>query len=447
MRERTLNIFYFLLYNIIIVPLLFFVSHIMALFHSKFRRGIVGRYTTHRRVRKFIQDVQPVPRSVLLLHCASLGEFEHVKPFIRELKNQFDGCHIVVMFFSPSGYENVESYPGVDLFVYCPFDWWLPIWRFYYLLRPGALLVTKHDVWPNQLWLAQWMGVPRFLINASLHNASSRLNPIVRFFLQPVYHNFDCILTISEADRRNFTKLVPFEKLKVTGDTKYDQVILRSEESKRKKLFPETFWKNKKVLVCGSTWPEDETHLIPVIKKLIERFVDLRVIICPHEPTPSRIKQLQEHLYPLPNILYTEIEAYVDQPVVLINRIGLLANLYSIARVAYVGGGFKQNVHNVLEAAVYGIPVLFGPVIQKSRETQLLKRRGGGVEVTDGVQIEKYLKDFFEHEANRRQRGEIARKVVEENSGATRRMVDAILPFLEASNSEVVHKPGSLNIR
>lgn len=414
-------------YNIVFAPLFFIFAHLAAPFHSKIRKGLSGRYKTHRILREAIGSL---PMFTLLIHCASMGEFEHIKPFVRSFKQQLPQSRIVVMFFSPSGYENVKEFPGVDLFIYSPFDWWLPVLRTFRILKPSALIIAKHDVWPNQIWIAHLLKIPCFLINASLHEGSKRLRPLSRSFHKMIYDKLSSIITISKNDYDNYQKLVDADKIVIAGDTKFEQVILRMEESKKKKILREEIWQDKKIFVAGSIWPEDEEQLLPAVKPLLEKYNDMLIITCPHEPTDFHLSALKEKLSPIESCSYSKLEDYQNQSVIIIDRIGLLANLYSIADAAYVGGSFKQNVHNVLEPAVYGIPVLFGPVNRNSYEAQLLKESGGGIEVHDPAEINDVLIRFFSDEFYRRKIGAMASKVVMDNTGATQRTIDAIMPFL-----------------
>lgn len=421
----------FLADNLLLFPLIFLMFHLQALWDAKTRRGVVGRYQSQRLARCVRRSPENVGRELFLIHCASMGEFEHIKPFLRQLREKRPESRTVVMFFSPSGYENVRDVPGVDLFLYAPFDWWLPVWRLFRTLRPRALMIAKYDAWPNQVWVAKWLGIPCFLINAQLYETSSRLRWPARQVLPVIYRRFDRILCTSETDKQNYARLAPPSCITVVGDTKYDQVIFRSEESRKKAVLPAGFYREKLVFVAGSTWPEDEAQLIPAIKSLWEKHRELRVIICPHEPGEAHLAQLEVQLDPLPVVRYSRLDESAPAAVVLIDQIGLLANLYSVAAVAYVGGSFKQNVHNVLEPAVYSIPVLFGPVNQKSHEAQLLRQSGGGIEVASGEEILRLLDQFFSDEAVRRQVGKAARDLVESRRGATERTVQAILTLLE----------------
>lgn len=424
-----LTVIFAIIYNILFFLIFFILGHFAALFNAKVRKGVLGRYRSKKVLRLFARQRSPFT-PLLLIHCASMGEFEHIKPFIRSFKQQLPQSAIILMFFSPSGYENVRKFPGVDFIIYSPFDWWLPVLRVFKMLKPSALIIAKHDVWPNQIWMANLLKIPCVLINASLHDSSQQLKPLFRVFHKSIYDRLQKVITISERDANNYKKLIPAEKIIVAGDTKYEQVIMRMEESKKKHIFPEHIAANKKVFLAGSIWQEDAKHLIPVIKNLSEGHSDLLVIACPHEPTDSHIKELVEKLEPLNYCLYSDISNYQDESVIIIDKVGLLANLYSLAQVAYVGGSFKQNVHNVLEPAVYGIPVLFGPVNRNSHEAQLLKQSGGGIEVYNSEQIEQALIQFFSDDFYRKKIGANASKVVMDNTGATQRTIEAIMPLL-----------------
>jgi 3-deoxy-D-manno-octulosonic-acid transferase len=425
-------VIFFILYNFVFFPIFFIIAHLAIPFHDKVRMGLLGRYRTNW-IKKDFSRKKSASKPLILIHCASMGEFEHIKPFIRSFKQHEQQSLIVVMFFSPSGYENVKQFPGVDLFIYSPIDWWLPVLRTFRILKPAAVIIAKHDVWPNQVWIANFLQIPCVLINASLHSKSRRLRPLVRNFHKSIYNNLSRIITISKPDAENYKKVAPEADIIIAGDTKFEQVILRMEESQRKMVITEAVWQNKKVLVAGSVWPEDEDHLTPAIKNVAAQFPDLLVIACPHEPTDTHIDELQQKLLPISVCLFSQLNNYDSETVVIVDKIGLLANLYSIAQMAYVGGSFKQNIHNVLEPAVYGIPVIFGPVNQNSREAQLLKKSGGGFEVHNSAEIEDAVIKFFKDDFYRRKIGTFASNVVMENTGATQRTIEAILPFLEAS--------------
>ncbi len=419
------SIFYALVYNVLFLPLFYLALFLISLFNAKVRKGLWSRFGLSRQLKPFLTKNSQHP--VMVLHCASMGEFEHTKPFLVEFKKERPDYNVLVLFFSPSGYENVKSFPTVDYFMYSPHECLFSLWTFMRKVKPSLWIVAKHDVWPNQVWFCRLFHVPLFLINASLHEQSSRLFWLMRPFNRAVYKHFTRILAVSPSDRYNFSRLVNNGKCMVVGDTKYDQVIYRRDESLRKQFVPPDIYKNRWVMVAGSTWPEDHVYLIPALKNLLKKHEKTMFIICPHEPTPAHLEELQIHLDNLPVILLSRLDEYQDERIIIIDQIGVLANLYGIGKVAYVGGSFKQNIHNVLEAAVYKIPVIFGPVNQNSHEAQLLKAGKGGWEVQDAPEIQHVVEKFIINDVYRQESGWQAYKVVQDHGGATGKTIRKIL--------------------
>ncbi|MEJ2048947.1 MAG: glycosyltransferase N-terminal domain-containing protein [Calditrichota bacterium] len=424
-----MTLIFFLIYNFIFVPVFFLLIHLAAIFNPKLRKGVWGRYwiqTVLRRVQKEWGDKQ-----IVVIHCASMGEFEHIKPLLLGLKERKPEIYTIVLFFSPSGYENVKTFPAVDLFLYSPFEWVLPIWRFVQKVKPTVWIIAKHDVWPDQVWFARLFDIPCVLINASLHEQSSRLLWFTRKFHQSIYQYFSKILAISESDRLNFLKLAEPSQIIVAGDTKYDQVLYRNQEFSRINIIPDEVKKNRWIFVAGSTWPEDQVYLIKAITPLMRANGRILTIICPHEPTEQHLQEIVQNFRRKEIILLSDIKNYSDQSVILIDRIGVLANIYGLGKVAYVGGSFKQNVHNVLEPAVYKIPVIFGPVNRNSHEAQLLKANRGGWEVHNATEIEFLIRKFLLNDVYRQESGLKAYQIVEDNRGATKKTVEHILSYLK----------------
>jgi len=269
--------------------------------------------------------------------------------------------------------------------------------------------------------------MPRFIGKAAGCYGSTGLL-IVRYIKY-----FSKILTISENDSVNFARLVDPEKILVVGDTKFDQVIFRRDESQKMKIIPPGILKDRWVFIAGSTWPEDHVHLIPAIQNLHKESLQFLSIICPHEPTLNHIAELKNHLHGLPHILLSDIQNYQAESIIIIDRIGLLANLYGLGKSAYVGGSFKQNIHNVLEAAVYQIPVIYGPVNQNSHEAQLLKASMGGWEVRNSEGIQNIIEKFISNDVFRLEAGLKAFSVVENNLGATSKTIQVIASFLKGN--------------
>jgi 3-deoxy-D-manno-octulosonic-acid transferase len=418
-----------LLYNFIFIPLFFVLSHIGALFNKKIRQGIWGRYKNFKLLRKSKLNFKK--HQTLVVHCASMGEFEHIKPFLVKFRKKKPKYKIVVLFFSPSGYQNIKKFFGVDIILYTPFDWFIPILRLMLYLRPKVWIIAKHDVWPNQIWIANLLKIPVFLINASFQSHKKPKSFLSKIFYQIHYSSLTKIMTVSERDRINFLTLVKEEIVLVAGDTKFDQVIFRSEESLNKVIFPKQETKNKWIIIAGSTWPEDHEQLLPAIQELQRIYKKILVVICPHEPTQQQLNKLIQQIIPNRFILYSNMKNYTNESIIIIDKIGLLANLYSFGKVAFVGGSFRQNVHNVLEPAVYQIPVLMGPINLNSNEAQLLKSNNGGYEVKNTAEIKSLIEKFILNDIFRQETGKKAYDVVDKNKGATKITVDTILGYLD----------------
>jgi 3-deoxy-D-manno-octulosonic-acid transferase len=423
-----LTAFFFLVYNTVLLPVLYMFIYIAALFKVKIRKGLIGRHILFKELRRNSSVFFNKP--ILVLHCASMGEFEHTKPFLKEFRKVKPDFKIIVIFFSPSGYENVKKFSVVDLFLYSPNEWIISVWRFIRRLKPKAWVIAKHDVWPNQVWLCRFLKIPLFLINASLHTQSGRLSKIYLSFYRSVYRSFTKVLTISEDDRKNLLQIIPSDDLVVVGDTKYDQVIYRRDESQKMQIIPRSILKNRWVFIAGSTWPADHQYLFPTVISLKAKYPQLLTIICPHEPTRQHLDEIYNQISVNDFVLLSNIHHFKGQSFIIIDRVGVLANLYGLGKAAYVGGGFRQNVHNVLEAAVYKIPVLFGPINQNSHEVQLLKKESGGWEVSDAGEIEILLERFILNDIYRQECGLRAYRIVELNRGATRKTVDHIVSNL-----------------
>lgn len=257
------------IYKFIILPLIFIGIHIVAIFSKQIREGLFPRRRTINGLIEWLGDKNESKKYVLF-HAASMGEFEHIKPLLFNMKQKYNTINILT-FFSPSGYKHVKNTPGLDYFLYMPFDFSSHWKRLYKVLDPSLLIISKHDVWPMQIWQAKKMDIPTYLVNASLPERSSRTRPFVKSFLKYVYRDFDKIFTISEEDGKRFSEHYPRCSVRVMGDTKYDQVMLRRNEALKKEILPESWYKNKWIFLAGSIWPDGEKNLVPGLIDLIEK--------------------------------------------------------------------------------------------------------------------------------------------------------------------------------
>lgn len=362
----------------------------------------------------------------LWIHAASVGEFEQARPVIKALKEKDPDLRVFVSFFSESGYDARKNFPDAAAVFYLPADTKSNARRLVALLCPDILLLMRYDFWPNHLLEAKNHGAKLVLAAAVLQSGSPYLKPLLKNFYREVFSLFDRIWTVSEKDTTAFRLLFGCRQAETAGDPRFDQVIRRSLETGSIERF-RPFFDNRTVLVAGSLWDKDELLLLPAWKRL-EIKPDL--IIVPHKVDPENISRLCRFLDSLsiPFTLVSEIDSSFDpaRTVLVIDQAGYLAELYALASYAYVGGGFGVNVHNTLEPAVYGIPVLFGPRIHNSPEAEALFECGGGTIVESMDQLSEKLESFTTVPHRRHSAGNAAARFVDERKGATSIIVNSI---------------------
>ncbi|MCH8033998.1 MAG: 3-deoxy-D-manno-octulosonic acid transferase [Bacteroidetes bacterium] len=418
--------FWFLIYNLFILPLLYILIRVGSLFSHKIRRGIKGR---KRIFEELIINSQRLDRSTktIWFHSSSLGEFEQAKPIIQKIKVD-KKYNIVITFFSPSGYDNSLKYPYADMISYLPFDTRTKAEKFIRIVQPDLFIMMRYDIWPNMIWKLKQENIPSFLVDATMKMNSVRALPIIRSFHKILFGDISKILTVSESDAESFKIFnCKEEQINVVGDTRFDRVYQKSVIAINKKLIQQSILKGKKILVAGSTWEQDEEVILPAFIKLMKYEEDVVLIIAPHEPTLLHLEKIEnEFAGLLKTIRFSHLNSYTDERVIIIDSIGILLTLYTYANVAFVGGSFKQNIHNVLEAAVYGIPVMFGPKINNSHEAKELLKRGGGLMVRGKREAYRRMRSLFSDKELREARGKISMEYVQKSIGATDKIIGEI---------------------
>lgn len=419
-----------IIYNLLALPLLYIVALSAGIFNQKIRAGIKGR---KRLFEDLILQASRLNKQKKLIwfHSASMGEFEQAKPIIEQLRSRND-INILVTFFSPSGYENSRKYPHADIISYIPFDTIASTKKFVQVTRPAMAVFMRYDIWPNMIRSLHNASVPILLVDATMRDSSPRKLPLIRSFHRHLFSKMSAILTVSENDARNFSEILGNQAIvAVAGDTRFDRVYRKAADAKERNLMREEITKDKKVFVMGSSWSEDEEVLVPVIKKLLKADTATIFIIVPHEPNIEHLERLENEFSPENRVIrFSFLNSYKNERVILVDSIGILLTLYYYADTAFVGGSFKSSIHNVLEAAVYGIPVLYGPKIQSSQEAMQLAIQGGGIIVHNKIEAYKYLRRLLSDENYRKRCGSISRNFVEKNLGASDVIVKKINSFL-----------------
>jgi len=425
-----MNFFLYHLYDKIGIPFLYLIFHLYALTNSKIRKGIRGRKNTFRLMeQKMAQLSNEGPR--FWIHSSSMGEFEQAKPLIQGLKNKIPASVVMVTVFSPSAYEHIHDYKTADCICYLPLDTRRNARRFLSILKPDVGIMVRHDLWPNHLRQLKKDGIPAILINCSIstmgtiHTSSGHM--IKRF----LFRYFDLIMTVSSKTTQYCREHILVQgNIETVGDTRYDQVVARAREAENIVMPLRKLKGNRKGFVVGSTWPSDEEVVLKSLSMLRDEGIHPWVVLVPHEPTEEHLEQIEQNLRDLhlssPRFSEVTEKASNDTDVLVVDRVGILASLYALGELSYVGGGFGPGIHSVLEPAALGKVVLFGPKHKNSYEAGQLKNRGAGIAVDSSETLFDLLHSFFKDPSRLNTMGEMAAAIVQENVGATERIIQRI---------------------
>ncbi|MBS3992148.1 MAG: 3-deoxy-D-manno-octulosonic acid transferase [Bacteroidetes bacterium] len=410
-----------ILYNFSI-QLTLIILKIAAFFNPKIKLFMDGRAETFSILKK---KLIPTDR-VIWFHCASLGEFEQGRPVIEKTKLKFPNHKIVVTFFSPSGYEIRKNYNLADAVVYLPFDTIKNVKKFLELTNPELSVFVKYEFWPNLLSQLNKRAIPTILISGIFRENQTffkfygswmrkKLTSITHFFVQ-------------DQTSERLLKSIGFSNTTISGDTRFDRVYEIVNQSNSID-FIEIFKNNRFTLVAGSTWNADENMLVEYINKKAKP--DDKFIIAPHNINQEAIQQLKSNIKTkticFSNYKKNELK---EAQVFILDTIGLLTKVYSYADIAYVGGGFNNGIHNILEPATFGIPVIIGPKYQKFKEATELIQKNGCVVVENMHEFNETLLNF-EDGKYRKQVGNNAKKYIESNIGASDLIVDFMVNMVK----------------
>ena len=359
----------------------------------------------HRQTWRILRDHAKEGKNYVWFHAASLGEFEQGRPIMERLR--------LLTFFSPSGYEVRKDYAGADLVCYLPFDTPLNARRFVRLVQPEKAFFIKYEFWHHYIDELHRAGVPVYSVSSIFRNDQIFFRPYGRGYAR-VLHHFNHFFVQNEASRRLLNSL-GVTQVSVTGDTRFDRVIDIRNQAKSLPLAA-ALTGDSRTIVAGSTWPPDEEILIPYFN----RHPELKLIIAPHEVNEERLRSIEQRLK-RPALRYSQatLESSAQADCLIIDGYGLLSSLYRYATLAYVGGGFGVGIHNVPEAAVYGVPVFFGPNNQRFREARDLINEGGSFEVTSADDFQAQADRLLADERALAKSGQASGDYIRRNSGAT----------------------------
>ena len=364
--------------------------HLAAPFHKKARLIIDGRRETAGHLKQLSSD-----RPVVWFHASSLGEFEQGRPLMEAWRKAHPEYQILLSFFSPSGYEVRHDYAGADVVVYLPSDRSSSVRRFLDLAHPSLAVFIKYDFWPMMLSELSVRSIPTYLVSAIFRPDQLFFRSYGGWYLR-LLHLFRRLYVQDEASRQLLMEH-GVEAVQVTGDTRFDRVEDIARAAKDIPAVAELA-RGRRLLVAGSTWPEDEAILLPYFNEASE---DFALVLAPHEIHEEHLRSIEAGLK-RPSIRLSECVEGKPLPegtsCIIIDCFGLLSSVYRYGQWAYVGGGFGKSVHNTLEAAVYGVPVFFGPEIHKHREVRELVHRASGFILHDGEELAQLLRRFSSEE-------------------------------------------------
>lgn len=397
---------------------------------SKLQRGLTARRGILRRYRRWSAANRERSRPLVWFHAPSVGEGLQALPVIQLLRSRRPDVQIAYTHYSPSA-EKFAGSTGADFIDYLPFDTFGAAATTVSALEPSVLVFSKLDVWPALTELAHARAVRTGLISATLPESSGRRNRIARHALGDAYRALDRVGAISEDDAARLREQgVAASRISVTGDTRYDQVWARATRPALPLV--ESLRSQAPTLVAGSTWPTDEDLLLSAWADVRKRLPTARLIIAPHELSERHLRGVTDWAR-ANNLRLSGISdsRHDASDVVLVDRYGVLGDLYALADVAYVGGGFHAaGLHSVLEPAAFGAPVLFGPNHGKSREAVALLRCGGARVVSSRDDLSRQLIELLSSKEQRDSSGAAARALVQSGLGAAERSYQLVIELL-----------------
>ncbi len=400
------------------IRLYYLLILLVSLFNKKARQWIRGRKGLMKKIENTIDPALPL----IWFHCSSLGEFEQGRPLIESIRKRDPGKNILLTFYSPSGYEIRKDYPEADFVFYLPLDTRKNARKFFSMLNIEKAYFIKYEFWYHLLTCLKAQNIPAYLVSGIFRKEQVFFRPWGKWF-RKILVSFDHLF-VQQQSSLDLLERIGIQNVSLAGDTRFDRVRAIVHGINKDPRFT-AFVGSTPTIIAGSTWPQDE--------ELLVRFINhtdrpIKWIIAPHEIHESGITRLTGQL----NRKYQRYTSLTDHDlpqtiVIIIDTIGILSSLYQYGKVAYIGGGFGKGIHNTLEAATFGLPVIFGPKYQKFQEAVDLVATQAAYPVHDYASFDAILSNLLDDQLLLNTSGESARKLVLDNLGATEQILDLTL--------------------
>lgn len=390
---------------------------IASFFDDKAKKFVEGR----KGVFEMLQEKIDPQAKYVWIHAASLGEFEQGRPIIEKLRVVKPEYKILLTFFSPSGYEVRKNYEGADLVCYLPMDNSWNAKKFVSLVKPACAIFIKYEFWMNYLSALKMNNVPTYIVSAIFRESQAFFQWYGKWY-KNILKSFTHLFVQNEESMR-LLKSVDITNVSLVGDTRFDRVADIAANAKPQPLI-DKFQGNSPVFIVGSSWPKDEDILLPYFNEHPE----MKLIIAPHEIHEEHLQQIIGKLN-RPYVRFTQAneENVASADCLIIDCFGLLSSIYRYGKVAYIGGGFGVGIHNILEASVYGIPVLFGPNYQRFKEAVDMVKRGGAYSIDSAERFAELMNDFYSADSKLYDKtARVASDYSKENIGATDKVLKGI---------------------
>jgi len=398
----------------VLLRIYFILVLVASISNEKAKKWIRGRRGIFKKLRTQI----PQGENIVWFHCASLGEFEQGRPVIEAYRKKYPSHKILLTFFSPSGYEIRKNYEGADYIYYLPLDTYYNAKRFIDIVKPQAAIFVKYEFWYFYLQALRRNSIPTYVISAIFRPNQAFFRWYGGMFRKMLKGYKQ--LFVQNQSSSDLLSTIGVSNVTISGDTRFDRVAAIAENVKQLPIV-ESFVGDSFALIAGSTWPDDEQ----LLAQLVNEVSDLKIVIAPHEIGESHIQEILGRLEGKNVVRYTQADAISvqDAQVLIVDTIGILSSVYRFGKIAYIGGGFGVGIHNTLEAATFGLPIVFGPNYQKFQEAKDLVALGGAFSIQNYNQLSEVICRLMKNTLTLDGASQVSGRYIAENVGATAKIM------------------------